>query len=302
MHKVPAFVLALTLCACGGSPPPKPVPEARENARDVHETGIDSFREGRYHDALANFELAGRLFTSIDDPRGVAVAAISAAETHLLMGDADAARASSARAADALAVMHDETLSERVQLVVARVDADATASRRTLEDLRGSANPPIAAQAKLLLCERGIEAGDAGCLAGLAAQDELTAARIDQLQAKAARARGEDEAAKRHLDRALMRYRALAFRPGIAAVHETLAAIAAKGGERAVAERHLQRALYLRFWIQDRTGSADLLEQLADVTGNEQLRNNYRGWRETLRDANGDPDWSAMMQEIFSSE
>lgn len=301
-HVVSGTCLALLLAACGGSPPRPVLPEPAATARSMNELGLESFHAGRYREAIAGFEAAEREFRSIDDPRGVAVAGISQAETWLLLGERNRARHALDRVRSVPAAAVDEGIGERVRLLEARLllEENPAGARQALESL-ASATPGVAQAAELLLCQLHIDAGEPECAAGLESDDALVRARIAQLRADAAFRRDEPIAANDHLEQALATYRSLAYRPGIAAVHESLAAAATRRGDTPAAISHLERTLYLRAWIRDRVHAMETLAQLAAVAVNAEERERYRNWRAVLQDESREPDWTAMMDALFDA-
>ncbi|HEX6928614.1 MAG TPA: hypothetical protein VF267_05160 [Gammaproteobacteria bacterium] len=297
------FILAVAaLAACESAPKQMPAPRPVENARAAYELAVGAFDAGRYRDAIAGFNGAAQRFQSVDDLHGVATSAISRAETQLLLGENAAAAASLEQARNAIRSSENESLRERTRLLAARLamPGDAATARRLLDRLSGSASQPVAAQALLLLCELDMRRGETGCASNLAADNEQTAARIAHLQARAAMMRGERETAKTLLEHALAIHRARAFRPGIAAIHETRAELAMLSGDREAAREHLERALYLRLWIRDRVHSAEIATQLAGLSGDE-TRERYQRWRDTLLNDSSEPEWQEMTETLFNS-
>ncbi len=297
------IVPVIALAACSGSPERPPPPEPLADARAMHELAAEAFDAGRYRDAIAGFRDAERRFLSVDDPHGIAVAAISQAEIQLLLGENDDASRSLQRARTAASRTGNSRLRERAQLLQARLamNGDTATARQILNGLSATTTPSIAAQVRLLSCELEMRRGETECAAGLVADDARTAARIAHLQARAALDRGDEDAAGLLLERALTNYRALAFRPGIAAVHEAKAALARRSGNHESAREHLERALYLRLWIRDRVHSAEVLAQLAELANGDAMRERYRRWRAVLLDESAEPDWEEMMAPLFSS-
>lgn len=292
------FIIALA--ACGSSPPPKPEPAPAANAREANELALESFEAGRYREAIGGFERAAQLFLSIDDPRGAASAAISEAEVQLLLGETDAASGTLQRARDVIARSNSEPLLARARLLGARIriESDPGSARRMLENL--TATPGIAVHAQMLLCELAIANGDTACASELPGGDVRDNARAEQLRARAAMAEGDEAAAADHLERALNIYRVLAYRPGIAAVHEGSAALATRMNDREASVEHLERALYLRLWIRDRVHAMEDLARLQELSDSEDDRKRYARWQSTLRDEEN-PEWEALIREMFSS-
>ncbi|HEX7047653.1 MAG TPA: hypothetical protein VF275_08805 [Gammaproteobacteria bacterium] len=299
MRKLIIIAIAM-LAACSSSPERKPLPEPVTDARDAYELAVDAFNVGRYRDAIAGFHRAERRFLSLDDPHGVSAAAISQAEIQLLLGENDNAAKSLQGAKAAIARTGNKALSERVQLMQARLamEDDPANARKLLSTLGDAMTPSVATQARLLLCELEMLQGETDCAASLTADGPSTTARIAHLQARAALQRGDLEAANVKLERALDIYRSLAFRPGIAAVHESSADLAMQANKREVAKEHLERALYLRLWIRDRVHAAEILAQLAQLGDNDEP---YQRWRKTLLDESGEPEWDKMMEKLFTS-
>lgn len=300
MQKLLIIIAIATLFACSSSPERKPLPEPVSDARDAHELAIDAFNAGRYRDAIAGFHRAERRFLSLDDPHGVAAAAISQAEILLLLGENDDAAKSLQRAKVAIAHTGNKALSERAQLMEARLamENEPSTARKLLNTLSDAMTPSVVAQVRLLSCELEMRQGETNCATNLAADGLAMTARIAHLQARAALQRGDLEAASVQLESALDIYRSLAFRPGIAAVHESSGDLAMQTDKREVAKEHLERALYLRLWIRDRVHAAEVLTRLAELGDNNEL---YQRWRTALLDESGEPEWENMMEELFTS-
>lgn len=300
--KTVLFIAAITtLAACSSSPEPEPLPEPVEDARAAYELAMEAFETGRYRNAIAGFHGAQRRFLSLDDARGIAVSAINRAEIQLLLGENAAAGESLESARTAIARSANEHLHDRAQLLAARLamDDDPARTRRLLNGL-AEAGPAISAQTRLLLCELDLREGETRCAEALGADDTRTRARILHLQARAAMQRGEHETARGLLEHALRVHRALAFRPGIAAVHATLAELALGSGDRESAQWHLERALYLRLWVQDRVHAAEIVAELESIAEDDAVRARYRRLREALQDESTKPDWPALLSELVS--
>lgn len=292
-------IIVLALAACASSPDPKPLPEPIEDARALHELALEAFNAGRYRQAIAAFHRAERQFLGIDDPRGIAVSAISQAEIRLLLGENDEAGKSLQRAQTPIDRTGSEQLRDRARLIEARlaVPSDPQAAHRAFNALIADAAPAIAAQARLALCEMEVRHGETRCAASLAADDPLTNARIAHLGSRASMQDGELDAARAKLGRAWGLYHALAFRPGVAAVHESGAQLALMNGETKRAQEHFERALYLRLWIRDRVHAAGILAKLAEISEGS-ARRRYRAWQETLLDESAEPEWDAMLDSL----
>lgn len=294
-HLIPVLAVA-AIAGCSSTPEQPPLPEPVENARATYAFAREAFDTGRYRDAIAGFQRAEQHFISIDDARGVAVTAISRAETQLLLDEDAAAEDSLQTAEAALARISNRELDDRAQLLAARLAMEREPARAEdlLAGLQGTA---LAAQARLLLCEMEIRRDETRCAMALSGEGN---GNVLHLQARAAMRDREQETAALLLQRALDAYRARAFRPGIASVHASLAELAEQSGDRAAAVEHLERALYLRLWIRDRVHAATLVDRLAKLESDSKVLERYSRWHDALGNDTAEPGWDAMLEEMLS--
>lgn len=265
--------------------------------------GLDAFAAGRYQEAIENFRAAEKNYTSVDDPRGVAIAAISQAESWLIYSETAKARSALARAIEAARRIESEELDYRLKLLQARIREPGRDLQQLLDELQ-HAPEPIAAQAKLLACEHALASGKPQCAEELSSEDSLTMARMEQLKAEAAILAGHHSKATRHLDFATHVFRERAYRPGLASVYQVRARVHAERGEHRQAVRALERALYFRLWIRDRVHAIALVDELATLA--ERMREperdetlqRYDAWRNALREEEV-PEWDEMLDALI---
>lgn len=298
-----AVVMLTTACSNNGQP--RPEPETVQDARQMQKYGLDAFAAGRYQEAIENFHAAEKHFMSVDDPRGVAIAAISQAESWLIYSETDKAGSALARAIEATKRIENAELDYRLKLLQARVREPGRELQQLLDELR-HAPEPIAAQATLLACEHALASGKPQCAEDLSSEDPLTMARMEQLKAEAATLAGHHSEAIRHLDFAAHVFRESVYRPGLASVYETRARLHAERGEYQQAADALKRALYLRLWIRDRIHSIALVDELATLVersrGSErdEALQRYDAWRNALREEET-PEWDAMLDDLIKA-
>jgi len=299
MRRLPLIILLL-LAGCGGGPVTQPPPPSVLEAREMHRQALDAYQSGRYPAALAMFEEAEKLFRSIDDPHGIASAALSQAELYLLYGRHEDAARAAGRARNAIDRGSGTQLQPQLALVEARlrIPEDPTVARAALRELAALPGR-TGALAALIECDLAMQAGDE-CLPRPIEGDPLLQARLYQLQGGASFRAGRNEEGLRRLQAALSIYRSEGYRPGLASVHEALAEARLQQGAEDEARQHLERALYLRLWINDAVHARRVLERLEPLASDAELAERYATWRASLHDDAAEPQWEQMMTELLT--
>jgi tetratricopeptide (TPR) repeat protein len=268
-----AIALPLALVACGSSKPPPP--EAVAAPLDALRLGMQSYDDAQYVAATQLFAKALAHYRSTDDSRGQTNALLNLADVALVLGE-------HARASDHLAeaerlIQRDRLAGFAAQLPLMQCQAlaqagDAAGARPRCETVLAvpDVGPRFVLSARLELAKLALAADESG--GGWAAQRAPLAAAVDddgrpnprarllRLDAEAARKQGQLDDAYGKLAAALAIYQAGAYRPGIAATHEELAAVARARDEDAAARDHYQRALTIRLWMSDRVHAAEVVE------------------------------------------
>jgi len=275
-----AALLALLLVAalaagCGSRKPPPP--EAVAVPLDALRMGMQSYQDDQYVAAAQLFAKALAHFRSVDDSRGQVIALMDLADVALVLGE-------HARAAHHLAeaerlVQRDRLPGFGAQLQLMLCQTAAQAGDAVGAEARCGAvlalaevDPRVALAARFELAKlaltraAGWEAARAALAEALDADPRpTTRARLLRLDADAARRTGDLAGAYAALTKALAIYQAELYRPGIAASHEELAAVAQAEGKLEIARDHYERALTVRMWMLDRVHGASALAGLASV-------------------------------------
>ena len=275
-----ALVAALSLAGCGSNKPPPA--EAVSAPQDALRMGMQSYEDAQFIAATQLFGKALVQYRSIDDARGQVVALMDLADVALVLGEHARARAHLEEAsrivqrdrlaqfATHLALLECQRAAQAGDAATARAQCEAALAA-------GDATPALTAGARIELAKLAIGDGQAstseawaalrGPVAAAVAEDGRpgTRARLLRLDADAARRAGRLDEAYAQLQKALAIYQTALSRPGIAASHEELAAVARAQGQPAVAADHYERALHVRLWMSDRVHGAQVLEGLAAV-------------------------------------
>lgn len=302
----------LALAGCGSNKPP-PV-EAIAAPQDALRMGMQSYDDAQFTAATQLFAKALVQYRSIDDARGQVVALLDLADVALVLGEharaavhlAEAERIVQrdrlARFATHLALLKCQQLAQAGDAAAARAQCEAAAAA-------DDASKALVAGARIELAKLALaEGADWAALRGpVAAAIEAdgragSRARLQRLDAEAARAKGDLDGAYQQLNRALAVYQTALSRPGIAASHEELAVVARAQGRPAVAKDHYQRALHIRLWMSDRVHGAEVLEGLAAVEaelGDEARAAKIRELLDYMRGATN-LEWRVVQQKYES--
>lgn len=293
-------VAAALACACGSRGPVEPAVTAQP--RETLRLGMQSYDEQQYAAARQLFAKAHMLYRSLDDGRGQVMALVNLADCALVLGEAQRAFDHVEQAQRV--AMRDGLLefTPRLHLLQAQALAGAGASaeaRRVLDALL--AGPVDAALLRAATVERARVAqvdgsDDAYWLErARAAAGESPELRPNllKLEARAAQRAGNAPAARQYLTQALEHYRAAHYRPGIAAAHEELGALALKARQWPEAHDHYERALATRLWLNDRVHGAAALTALATIEDEGGTKARARRLRELRAYLVGaePPDW-----------
>jgi hypothetical protein len=270
------LLVAGLLAACGSAPPPQPATLVASSSNLGK--AMQAYAANRYTEARNFFGRALVEYRGVDDRRGQAETLIDLADSSLQQGDVPAAReylktARAVAAEDGLAA-----LLPRLALLDAYADLqsqDTQAAAAILDSLlQSSAAPADIQQAALFARTQAafdLKAADAPAwldkLTATAAADKdaLTQARLERLQAMAARGANDNAKAVVLYADALARYQAAYYRPGIAASHEEWAALLMATANWPAARGHLQRALDVRLWMYDASHAIRILDELQQV-------------------------------------
>jgi tetratricopeptide (TPR) repeat protein len=270
------LVLLVVLAAgCGSRKPPPPPAVAAP--LDALRLGLQSYQDSQYVAASQLFAKALANYRSVDDSRGQVIALMNLADVALVLGEHERALQQLAEAERLVQRDRLAGFGAQLQLMTCQAAAQAgdapTATARceavlALED----ADPRIALAARFELAKLAQAAGGDWRAQRARLEDDLdddprptTRARLLRLDAGAARAAGDLDGAYAELTKALAIYQAELYRPGIAASHEELGAVARAQGRLDVARDHLDRALTVRMWMLDRVHGASALAALAEV-------------------------------------
>lgn len=274
-HAALAAALALAVAACGSRGPVEPA--ALVQPRDALRLGMQSYHDHQYLAAQQLFSKAYVLYRSVDDGRGQVSALINMADTALALGEHAQALAHILDAERLAARDELGGFDSRLDLLKAQalLAAGSPAAARVLLDgvLARSGGEPALRQAAVLERARLAQASGDDAQAWLErARAELggspapsAQASLLRLEAASLQSGGDHAGARLRLAEALELYRREFYRPGIAAVHEDLGALARKHQELAPARDHYERALAIRLWLNDRAHSAAVLTALAAI-------------------------------------
>jgi tetratricopeptide (TPR) repeat protein len=268
-------IVALLAGGCGSRRPPPP--EAVAAPVDALRLGMQSYHDHQFIAAQQLFTKAYALYRSVDDSRGQVSALINLADVALVLGEHALARRELDEAERLIARDGLRQFGAHLKLLQAQAHLQAGAvaeARATLDALLALPDADAAIQraatferARLAL-DAGEDAGPwldraRGALAG--AEAAALRARMLRLDAEAARRGGDAARTRALLDQALELYKIDLYRPGIAATHEELGALALAAGELDAARDHYERALAIRLWLNDRVHGAAALGALATV-------------------------------------
>lgn len=294
---VPWLMLAGLLAACGSAPPP--VPATVTAVSNAMSGGMQAYAADHYAEARVFFGRALAEYQANDNRQGQVEALLDLADSALQQGDVTAARdyLSTARG---IAVEDRLALLPRIGLYDAYADLqsqNANGAASVLDALLNDAATPLDVKQAALFARTqaafDLKAADAGTwLAKLSAgNDPRGQARLQRLQALAARATGDDNEAISLYTRALAAYQSAYYRPGIAATHEEWADVLLAKQDWANARIHLRRALNVRLSMYDASHSARILDNLqkADTAlGDAAAAKQDKEWADYLRNG-GDP-------------
>ncbi|HLW73638.1 MAG TPA: tetratricopeptide repeat protein [Gammaproteobacteria bacterium] len=270
---VPLF-LALAAAGCGSRP--VQVPATVTQTGTYMSNAMLAYSDNRYVEARTFFGRALMQYRSLDDLNGEAETLIDMADCALLQGDVPAARDYLAEA-HSLVTDHKPlaALASRVTLLDAYADLqtpDPAAAAAKLDGLLNDATTPADVHSAALFARTqaafDLKADDTGqWLAKLnqavgQAKDDLTAARLERLQAKA---ETEPTKAEALYADALAHYQTAYYRPGIAAAHEEWGGLLLSHADWSGARDHLRRALQVRLWMYDSSDSLRMLDELAQA-------------------------------------
>lgn len=294
------LALAAVAAACGTPGPVEPA--AVTEPRDALSMGIRSYHDQNFFAARQLFAKAHALYRSLDDGRGQVMALVNLADSALVVGEHGLALAHLAQAERIAARDGVTGFDERLRLLKAQAVLESgapDAAAQQLDALLAGPLEPAVRQAAVLerarvALRRGEEAAPwlAQARAAAAGSDAARAS-VLKLEARTAVQQGDRTAARAWLVQALELQRKARYRPGIAAAHEELGALAQAGGDRPAAQDHYERALAIRLWLSDRIHAAEDLQQLAAIGEAGGDRAQARRLRE-LRDyllGGATPDW-----------
>jgi hypothetical protein len=302
-------LLLAGLAACGSAPPPQPavVTSSSSNLGKA----MQAYAANRYSEARNFFGRALTDYRGVDDRHGQAETLIDLADSALQQGDVAAARGYLTTARSIAEQDRFAPLLPRLALLDAYADLqsqDAQAAASALDALlENAATPADIHQAALFARTQAafnLKAADAQAwldkltaTAGAGAdKDSLTQARLQRLQALAARGAGDNAKAAGLYADALTRYQAAYYRPGIAASHEEWAGLLMAAQDWSAARAHWQRALDVRLWMYDASHAIRILDSLQQVDtalGDTAAAKQDAELAEYLRDG-GDPSQSPL--------
>jgi Tfp pilus assembly protein PilF len=269
------LAISLALTACGSRKPP-PV-EAVAAPLDALRLGMQSYQDHQFIAAQQLFTKAYALYRSVDDARGQVSALINLADTALVLGEHAIATRQLAEAERLVTRDGLREFGAHLKLLQAQAafQAGVHAEVRAMLDALlalPDAGADITRAARFERARLALETGeDATALLDAARASlrnaEVTPyrARMLRLDADAARRAGDAARARVLLDQALELYKLDLYRPGIAATHAELGALAATAGEHDQARDHYERALAIRLWMNDRVHGALTLSALAEL-------------------------------------
>ena len=296
--RIPGMLLAGALAACGSPPPP--VAATVTASSNAMSGGMQAYAADQYAEARVFFGRALAEYQGNDNRQGQTEVLLDLADCALQQGDFTAAR-------DYLKTARRVASEDRMAALLARVtlyDAYADLQSQDAADAAGvldglledKAMPADLREPALFARTQAafdLKAPDAGqWLAKIpASNDPRNQARLQRLEALAARAANEDAKALSLYASALAGYQAAYYRPGIAATHEEWADVLLAQQAWTGARSHLQRALKVRLSMYDATHSVRILESLqkADTAlGDTAAAKQDAEWADYLRNG-GDP-------------
>ncbi len=271
-----AAVLAAAVTACGSPGPVEPA--AVVQPRDALRLGMQSYHDQQFLAAQQLFAKAYVQYRSLDDSRGQVTALVNLADAALVLGEHAQAlqrltEAERLSARDALIEFDARLKLLKAQALLAAAGSQDQA-RTILDSLlaRTGGDPALRQAAVLERARLALASGEDAqpwlerARASITETDAPVArASLLRLEAGALLREGDSAAARAQLTQALELYRREFYRPGIAAIHEELGAIALKQKELEAARDHYQRALAIRLWLNDRVHGAVTLKALATI-------------------------------------
>ena len=300
------LLLAGLLAACGSPPVQRPMTVTASTA--AMSGGMQAYAADHYTEARVFFGRALGEYQGADNRRGEAEALLDLADSALQQGDVPAARDYLTAAHTIASEEHFDTLLSRVTLYGAYADLqsqDAPTAAAALDGLLNDATSPADVKQAALFARTqaafDLKAADASqWLAKIpASSDPRSQARLQRLQALAARAGKDDTKALSLYTSALASYQAAYYRPGIAATHEEWADALLAHQDWDGARSHLQRALTVRLWMNDASHSVRILGNLqkADTAlGNEAAAKQDGELLDYLKNG-GDPSQSPLQKQ-----
>ncbi len=273
---LPIFIgmlLALLLTACGSRPTRQPA-VVLDSENDMA-LGMRAYQDNNYTQARNYFARALAQYRSVDQRAGELNALIDLADSALGQGEYLAARDYLGEADKFAANGSFTALRPHIELLTAYADMQAGDTQLAAAQLDALLNDPTTPadirQAALFAHTQtafDLKSADATAWLGkLGAAlgknpDALSAARYQRLQAMAARNNGDLQQATALYTKALNAYRAVYYRPGIAATLEEWADLSMQQKNWNTAKNQLQRALDVRLSMYDRTHSIRDLDNL----------------------------------------
>jgi len=273
---LPIFIgmlLALLLTACGSRPTRQPV-VVMDSESDMA-LGMRSYQDNDYMQARNYFARALAQYRSVDQRADELNALIDLADSALGQGEYMAARDYLGEADKLAANGNFAALRAHVALLTAYADmqaGDAQPAAAQLDALLNDPTTPADIRQAVLFAHTqaafDLKSADATAWLGkLGAAlgknpDALSTARYQRLQAIAARNNGDLRQAAALYTKALNAYRAVYYRPGIAATLEEWADLSMQEKDWNAAKNQLQRALDVRLSMYDRTHSIRDLDNL----------------------------------------
>jgi len=273
---LPIFIgvlLALLFTACGSRPTRQPA-VVMDSESDMA-LGMRSYQDNDYTQARNYFARALAQYRSVDARASELNALIDLADSALGQGEYMAARDYLGEAGQFAANGGFTALRPHIELLIAYADMQAGDTQLAAEQLDALLNDPTTPadirQAALFAHTQtafDLKSADAAAwLDKLGAAlgknpDALSTARYQRLQAMAARNNGDLRQATVLYTKALDAYRAVYYRPGIAATLEEWADLSMQQKDWNAAKNQLQRALDVRLSMYDRTRSIRDLDNL----------------------------------------
>ncbi len=276
---LPVFIgvlLALLLTACGSRPTRQPA-VVMDSENDMA-LGMRAYQDTDYTQARNYFARALAQYRSVDARAGELNVLIDLADSALGQGEYMAARDYLGEA-DKLAVNENfAALGPHIALLIAYADMQAGDTQPAAAQLDALLNDPttpadIRQAALFARTQTAFDLKSADTTAWLGKlgatlgknPDALSTARYQWLQAMAARNNGDLQQATALYAKALNTYRAVYYRPGIAATLEEWADLSMQQKNWNAAKNQLQRALDVRLSMYDRTHSVRDLKKLSQM-------------------------------------